>query len=381
MVATVSDPTVSRTLEIALDPDALAEVERHFREQLSPLRLFPGAALAVYHRGELVLDLVGGYADTQRGELVGPTRSFPSFLEPNRSPPSRSGSRSSAGRLDLDEPVATSGRRSARTARIASWSGISSPIAAASRRPRRTCRGSAGEIGRRLAAVAAMPLEHEPGDGQRVPLPDPALGLRRAGAPARWPSLPGLPARGDHRSARDGRYLCRPPDRTRASGRQAPRDGRHRRMGAATVCARCARSRCTGWSSRAPVASRPPGHGAFLRRDRGWWGTGRRPHPASGDGRRGCSRSKSMARSIATFDVPVRRGSASSSAAGRSATALAGGDEHRAHLLARRVRLLRLLGRSRAGLAMAFLSNGVRRDEAGAIARRDLSDAVRAAFR
>ncbi len=33
------------------------------------------------------------------------------------------------------------------------------------------------------------------------------------------------------------------------------------------------------------------------------------------------------------------------------------------------------------GLAMAFLANGVRRDEAGAIARRDLSDAVRAAFR
>ena len=32
-------------------------------------------------------------------------------------------------------------------------------------------------------------------------------------------------------------------------------------------------------------------------------------------------------------------------------------------------------------LAMAFLSNGVRRDEAGAGARRDLSDAVRAAFR
>jgi len=30
------------------------------------------------------------------------------------------------------------------------------------------------------------------------------------------------------------------------------------------------------------------------------------------------------------------------------------------------------------GLSMAFLSNGLRRDEAGAIARRDLSDAVRA---
>jgi CubicO group peptidase (beta-lactamase class C family) len=31
-------------------------------------------------------------------------------------------------------------------------------------------------------------------------------------------------------------------------------------------------------------------------------------------------------------------------------------------------------------LAMAFLTNGVRRDEAGAVARRDLSDAVRATF-
>jgi CubicO group peptidase (beta-lactamase class C family) len=30
------------------------------------------------------------------------------------------------------------------------------------------------------------------------------------------------------------------------------------------------------------------------------------------------------------------------------------------------------------GLTMAFLTNGVRRDEAGAVARRDLSDAVRA---
>jgi CubicO group peptidase (beta-lactamase class C family) len=33
------------------------------------------------------------------------------------------------------------------------------------------------------------------------------------------------------------------------------------------------------------------------------------------------------------------------------------------------------------GLAMAFLTNGIRRDEAGAIARRDLSDAVRASGR
>ena len=54
------------------DIAVLVEVERLFAEQLSPLRLYPGAALAVYHRGRLVLDLAAGYADTQRGELVRP---------------------------------------------------------------------------------------------------------------------------------------------------------------------------------------------------------------------------------------------------------------------------------------------------------------------
>jgi hypothetical protein len=41
------------------------EVERLFRKQRSPLRLFPGGAVAVYWRGQFVLDLVGGDADTQ----------------------------------------------------------------------------------------------------------------------------------------------------------------------------------------------------------------------------------------------------------------------------------------------------------------------------
>ena len=45
-------------------------IEAEFRSQLSVARLFPGAALAVYRHGELALDLVGGYADTQSGELI-----------------------------------------------------------------------------------------------------------------------------------------------------------------------------------------------------------------------------------------------------------------------------------------------------------------------
>jgi CubicO group peptidase (beta-lactamase class C family) len=47
-----------------------AEVERLVRAQLVSQCLHPGAALAVYHRGRLVLDLVGGFADPQRGARV-----------------------------------------------------------------------------------------------------------------------------------------------------------------------------------------------------------------------------------------------------------------------------------------------------------------------
>jgi CubicO group peptidase (beta-lactamase class C family) len=47
----------------------LREVEDVFRAQLASNRQ-PGACLAVYHRGQLVLDLVGGLADTQQGRRV-----------------------------------------------------------------------------------------------------------------------------------------------------------------------------------------------------------------------------------------------------------------------------------------------------------------------
>lgn len=44
-----------------------------FRAQVAVERLHPGAALAVYHRGRPVLDLVAGLADTQRGVPVSAT--------------------------------------------------------------------------------------------------------------------------------------------------------------------------------------------------------------------------------------------------------------------------------------------------------------------
>jgi CubicO group peptidase (beta-lactamase class C family) len=62
-----------------LDEAGIAEIERLFRGQLSPLRLFPGAALAVYREGRLIIDLHAGWADTQRGDGVEADTLFPLF--------------------------------------------------------------------------------------------------------------------------------------------------------------------------------------------------------------------------------------------------------------------------------------------------------------
>jgi len=72
-VVTASDvPTTLGAMDYSL-------IEAEFRSQLSVARLFPGAALAVYRHGELALDLVGGYADTQSGEFVRASSLFPLF--------------------------------------------------------------------------------------------------------------------------------------------------------------------------------------------------------------------------------------------------------------------------------------------------------------
>src|SRR5215207_7741285 len=104
MIATAD--AVDTVLTTGIDAPALAEVERLFCEQLSPLRLFPGAALAVYCRGRPVLDLVGGYADTQRGDLVGADSLFPLFSGTKPFGSVALWQQIERGRLGLDDPVA-----------------------------------------------------------------------------------------------------------------------------------------------------------------------------------------------------------------------------------------------------------------------------------
>ena len=69
---------VAEPLSVGMDAGALAEVERLFDEQILG-GLHPGAALAVYRHGRLVLDRTGGVADTATGSPVTPDTLFVLF--------------------------------------------------------------------------------------------------------------------------------------------------------------------------------------------------------------------------------------------------------------------------------------------------------------
>jgi CubicO group peptidase (beta-lactamase class C family) len=81
-------------------------IESEFHSQLSVARLFPGAALAVYRHGELALDLVGGYADTQSGELVHSSSLFPLFSGTKPFGAVALWQQIERGKLELDDRVA-----------------------------------------------------------------------------------------------------------------------------------------------------------------------------------------------------------------------------------------------------------------------------------
>jgi CubicO group peptidase (beta-lactamase class C family) len=147
-----------------IDAAALTEIERLFRQQLSPLRLFPGAAVAVYRRGHLVLHLVGGYADTQRGKLVEPDTLFPLYSGTKPFAPVALWQQIERGRLDLDDPVAAHwpafgqrGKERVLVRHVLSHRG-GFPTTPPALPPDRW-----GEWDAAMRAIAATPLEHEPG--------------------------------------------------------------------------------------------------------------------------------------------------------------------------------------------------------------------------
>jgi CubicO group peptidase (beta-lactamase class C family) len=380
MATMVSMPAALAETDRDLDPATLAEVERQFRVQLSPLRLFPGAALAIYHRGRLVLDLVGGLADSQRGAPVCPETLFPLFSGTKPFAAVALWQQIERGRLNLDDPVAAywpafgqNGKEHVLVRHLLSHRG-GFPTT-----PADLPRVQWGDRQATSAAVAAISLEYEPGttsayhfltqhwvcaellrrlDGREYPdylreeitvplgMPDTFVGLLMA-LEHRVAMLHGTDGTDDR-----GRVMIRanrelPLHRMAIPGASGVSTARDMARFYAAIAA--------GGTLDGVRILGPETVVRMLQLE------------VDGDIDR-------------TFDTPVRR------ALGFELGGLADARRHWPGATST-VRTFWhggfgtsvCWGEPDLQLTMAFLSNGVRRDQAGAIARRDLSDAVRTA--
>ena len=352
--------------------------------RLSPLRLHPGAALAVYRHGRLVLDLDGRVRRHPARRAGAAGHALPPLLRrPSRSPRSPSGSRSSAATAGLDDPVAAHwpafgqhGKERVTLRHVLSHRG-GFPLTPPELTPERW-----GDWEAAIRAIAAMPLSYEPGTvsayhqlTQQWVCAELVRRLDgRAYADYLRAEITGPLGMADTYVGLAGR--------SGAPRRQAPRDGRDGRAGA-----RDPPRASTGWPLHRMVV--PAASGVSTARDMARFYAA---FAAGGalDGAR-ILRPETVARMLAievdgeidrTFDVPVRRG---------LGFELGGLADPRRHWPGA-TSTARTFWHGGFGssvcwgdrdleLAMAFLTNGVRRDEAGAIARRDLSDAVRAVSR
>lgn len=367
--------------DAGIDRVALAEVERLFRAQLNPLRLHPGAALAVYHRGRLVLDLNAGFADTQRGHEVRPETLFSLF----------SGSKPFAsivlwqqierGRAELDDTVAAHwpafgqrGKDRVTLRHILSHRG-GFPITPDALPPERW-----GDWETATTVIAAMPLAYPAGTTsayhhltqqwvcaevvRRLDGRDYAAYLRaEITAPlGMTDTYVGLPIELEHRVAR-----LHATDGTDAWGLEnmqlIQRIALYRFVVPAASGVSTARDMARFYAA---IAAGGGLHGARILQPQ----TVDRMLQVEIDGE-----------IDHTFDVPIRRG------LGFELGGLADVRRHWPGATSTARTFWHggfgssvCWGDADTGLAMAFLANGVRRDQAGAMARRDLSDAVRAAI-
>ena len=363
------------------DIEGLVDVERLFSEQLSPLRLHPGAALAVYRHGRLVLDLTAGFADTQQGQ---PVRTDTLFLLFSSTKPLASVSlwqQIERGAAGLDDPVAEywpafagNGKAGVTLRHVLSHRG-GFPLTPPTLTPERW-----GDWTWAVRTIEAMPLSHEPGavsayhhltqqwvcaelvhrlDGRAY---GDYLRAEITGPLEMVDTVIGLPEDKVQRAA-----LLHATESTDEREREILQRFNRLEVRRAVVPA------ATGFSTArdmarfyAALAAGGALDGARILRPE----TVERMLRVEVDG--------DVDR---TFDVPVRRG---------LGFELGGLADPRRHWPGATSTVRTFWhggfgssvcwGDADAGLAMAFLSNGVRRDEAGAIARRDLSDAVRRAL-
>lgn len=96
---------VAEPVSVGMDAGALAEVERIFNEQIR-VGQHPGAGLAVYRHGRLVLDLLGGVADSARNDPVTAETLFVLFSSTKPLASLSVLQQIDRGKADLDDPVA-----------------------------------------------------------------------------------------------------------------------------------------------------------------------------------------------------------------------------------------------------------------------------------
>jgi CubicO group peptidase (beta-lactamase class C family) len=99
-------PTVEPNGAKLLVQERVEAIERIVRAQIDEQRLYPGCALAVYRDGQLALNVVAGYADTQAATLVEPNTLFPLFSGSKPLAAVALWQQIEAGRIGLDDRVA-----------------------------------------------------------------------------------------------------------------------------------------------------------------------------------------------------------------------------------------------------------------------------------
>jgi len=364
-----------------LSLDALGLVEEEFRAQISPQRLFPGAAMAVYVGDELVLDLVGGFADTQTAELVHPGSLFPLFSGTKPFGAVALWQLIERGAIQLHDRVAdywtafaANGKEEVLVRHVLSHRG-GFPTTPAELAP--SAWGDGDAVNR---AIERLPLEHAPGtvsayhyltqhwviaelirriDGRSF---DAYVAEEITGPLGMMDTYVGLPASRYPQlvklHATDGS-----DELSLASLRQVSAVPFYEMVIPGASGVSTARDMARFYATLAAGGSL--GETRILTRE-----TVDRMMQVEVDGE-----------SDLTFDAPVRRG---------LGFELGGLDDPRRHWPGATSTQQTFwhggLGSSvcwadrDSGVAMAFLSNGVRRDAAGAIARRDLSDLVRNSF-
>jgi CubicO group peptidase (beta-lactamase class C family) len=102
MTFTPADPDVAQSIA----PERVESIAEILRVQVKEQRLFPGCALAVYKDGKPVMNAVEGFADTQAATFVDPQTLFPLFSGSKPLGAVALWQQIEAGRITLDDRVA-----------------------------------------------------------------------------------------------------------------------------------------------------------------------------------------------------------------------------------------------------------------------------------